>query len=139
MKFSIKKLIATTLAATALAGGSAISGSAANETKNWTARHVNLSGVPSNASVDGFVSMIASGELYSGTVTSMSNITNRSLTLTSTTHTLNPVNYSTDYIVYNNTGTESWHISGQIGNVGYKMVAHTALATTLIVEGNVSR
>lgn len=64
----------------------------------------------------------------------MSDISNRSLTLSSTTHTM-----STGSIVYNNTGSRTWTISGEISDVTYKMVAYTSLKTVLNVTGTVSR
>ena len=59
--------------------------------------------------------MKASSEVYTGKVNTMSDITNRSLTLSSTTHTM-----STGSIVYNNTGSRRWYISGEIRDVKYE-------------------
>lgn len=76
----------------------------------------------------------ASSEVYTGKVNTMSDITNRSLTLSSTTHTM-----STGSIVYNNTGSRRWYIRGEIRDVKYEMVAYTSLKAVLNVTGIISR
>lgn len=82
----------------------------------------------------GSATMKASSEVYTGKVNTMSDITNRSLTLSSTTHTM-----STGSIVYNNTGLRRWYISGEIKKVTYEMVAYTSLKAVLNVTGIISR
>lgn len=135
MKRTFKKTIAVLIAATTMAVGmSSLGASAASESVNWSARHVNVQGAPGSESRTGYATLKASAETYTGSVDSMTDITNRSLTLSSTTHTM-----STGSIVYNNTGTRTWTISGEIGNVAYKMVAYTSLKTVLNVTGTVSR
>lgn len=135
MKKTFKRTMAALLATATMAiGVGGISASAASESANWSARHVNVLGAPSSESYDGYATLKASAETYTCDVTSMSDITNRKLTLSSTTHTM-----STGPIVYNNEGDESWTISGTIGNVTYKMVAYTSLKTTLNVSGTISR
>ncbi len=135
MKKTFKRTMAALLAAATMAVGfGGISASAASETVSWSARHVNVPGAPGSESKTGYATLKASAETYTGSVNSMTNITNRSLTLSSTTHAM-----STGAIVYNNTGTRTWTISGTISNVTYKMVAYTSLQTTLNVSGAVSR
>ena len=56
------------------------------------------------------------------------------LTLSSTTHTM-----STGSIVYNNTGSRRWYISGEIKDVKYKMVAYTSLKAVLNLTGIIIR
>lgn len=46
---------------------------------------------------------------------------------------------STGSIVYNNTGSRRWYISGEIRDVKYKMVAYTSLKAVLNVTGIISR
>lgn len=135
MKKTFKRTMAALLAtATMAVGMGGISASAASETVSWSARHVNVQGAPSSESQTGYATLKAAAETYTGDVTSMSDITNRKLTLSSTTHTM-----SNGPIVYNNEGDETWTISGTISNVTYKMVAYTSLKTTLHVTGTVSR
>ena len=46
---------------------------------------------------------------------------------------------STGSIVYNNTGSRRWYISGEIKDVTYEMVAYTSLKAVLNVTGIISR
>lgn len=129
-----KKIVTSLLLSVAIvisAGG--MSANAAIETRSWTAKDINDGG-GYYGDVTGFAYLVASGDTYTGTVTSMSNITNRKLTLSSTTHTM-----TTGPIVYNNTGSRKWKIEGQVGTVRYEMVAYTSLKENLVVSGTVSR
>ena len=122
MKKTFKKLIAIVMATTTMAVGfGGMSVSAVSETASWSARYVNVHGAPTSESRTGSATMKASSEVYTGKVNTMSDITNRSLTLSSTTHTM-----STGSIVYNNTGSRRWYISGEIKDVTYEMVAYTS-------------
>ncbi|MCM1062203.1 MAG: hypothetical protein NC452_18215 [Eubacterium sp.] len=136
MKRITKRTIASILVAATMAMGiGSLCVSAASQTVDWSARCVNIPGAPGSESKTGYATLKASGETYTGTVTEMSDITNRSLTLSCTTHTM-----STGPIVYNNTGTRTWTISGETTvDVTYKMVAYTSLQTVLNVKGTVSR
>lgn len=135
MKKTFKRLIAIFMATTTMAVGFGGMGvSAASETVSWSARHVNVQGAPSSESRTGYATLKASSEVYTGKVDSMSNISNRRLTLSSTTHVM-----STGSIVYNNTGSRTWTISGKISNVTYKMDAYTSLNTILNVTGTIRR
>lgn len=135
MRKSMKKMVAIVLALTVLASGVNYSTTeAASETVDWNARYVDPS-VASNASIIGYATMNASSERYTGTVTKMTNLVNRKLTLSCTTHKM-----STDSLEYNNTGSLSWTISGSISKVTYKMEAYTAIkSAALLVEGNITR
>ena len=126
MKKTFKKLIAIVMATTTMAVGfGGMSVSAVSETASWSARYVNVHGAPTSESRTGSATM---------KVNTMSDITNRSLTLSSTTHTM-----STGSIVYNNTGSRRWYISGEIKDVTYEMVAYTSLKAVLNVTGIISR
>lgn len=132
-----KEMIANAVAKIAKAmavGFGGMSASAASESVGWSSRHVNVPGALGSESRTGYATLKASAVTYTGSVDSMSDITNRSLTLSSTTHTM-----STGSIVYNNIGKIDWTISGTIGNVTNKMVAYTSLRTTLHASGTVSR
>ena len=131
MKKTFKRLIAIVMATTTMAVGfGGMSVSAVSE----SARYVNVHGAPTSESRTGSATMKASSEVYTGKVNTMSDITNRSLTLSSTTHTM-----STGSIVYNNTGSRRWYISGEIKDVTYEMVAYTSLKAVLNVTGIISR
>ena len=133
MKKTFKRLIAIVMATTTMAVGfGGMSVSAVSETASWSARNVH--GAPTSESRTGSATMKASSEVYTGKVNTMSDITNRSLTLSSTTHTM-----STGSIVYNNTGSRRWYISGEIKKVTYEMVAYTSLKAVLNVTGIISR
>lgn len=135
MKKTFKRLIAIVMATTTMAVGfGCMSVSAVSETASWSARYVNVHGAPTSESRTGSATMKASSEVYTGKVNTMSDITNRSLTLSSTTHTM-----STGSIVYNNTGSRRWYISGEIKDVTYEMVAYTSLKAVLNVTGIISR
>lgn len=135
MKKTFKRLIAIVMATTTMAVGfGGMSVSAVSETASWSARYVNVYGAPTSESRTGSATMKASSEVYTGKVNTMSDITNRSLTLSSTTHTM-----STGSIVYNNTGSRRWYISGEIKDVTYEMVAYTSLKAVLNVTGIISR
>lgn len=132
---TFKRLIAIVMATTTMAVGfGGMSVSAVSETASWSARYVNVHGAPISESRTGSATMKASSEVYTGKVNTMSDITNRSLTLSSTTHTM-----STGSIVYNNTGSRRWYISGEIKDVTYEMVAYTSLKAVLNVTGIISR
>lgn len=134
-KKTFKILIAIVMATTTMAVGfGGMSVSAVSETASWSARYVNVHGAPTSESRTGSATMKASSEVYTGKVNTMSDITNRSLTLSSTTHTM-----STGSIVYNNTGSRRWYISGEIKDVTYEMVAYTSLKAVLNVTGIISR
>ena len=131
-----RKITASILATATMAMGmGSLCANAASETVAWSARRVNIPGAPGSESKTGYATLKASGETYTGEVTYMSDITNRSLTLSCTTHTM-----STGSIVYNNTGKRTWTISGATNvDVTYKMVATTSLQAVLNVDGTVSR
>lgn len=132
---TFKRLIAIVMATTTMAVGfGGMSVSAVSETASWSARYVNVHGAPTTESRTGSATMKASSEVYTGKVNTMSDITNRSLTLSSTTHTM-----STGSIVYNNTGSRRWYIRGKIEKVTYKMEAYTSLKAVLYVTGIISR
>lgn len=102
MKKTFKRLIAIVMATTTMAVGfGGMSVSAVSETASWSARYVNVHGAPTTESRTGYAIMQASSEVYTGKVNTMSDITNRSLTLSSTSHVM-----TTGSIVYNNTGQE---------------------------------
>ena len=128
-----KRFAAMGAAIMMMASMSAVSANAASETAYWTARHVNNIGAPASESKTGYATMYASNETYKGNVTSMTNLANRSLTITSSTHTMSKP------VVFTNTGSISWTISGTLTNVTYVMVAKTTLNTTLNVSGNIER
>lgn len=136
MQRKIRKVAVSILtAATIAVGMGSLCVNAASQTVNWSARCVNIPGAPSGESKTGYATLKASGETYTGEVTYMSDITNRSLTLSCTTHTM-----STGSLVYNNTGRRTWTISGSTDvDVTYKMVASTSLQAVLNVDGTVSR
>ena len=113
-------------------GGMSVS--AVSETASWSARYVNVHGAPTTESRTGYAIMQASSEVYTGKVNTMSDITNRSLTLSSTSHVM-----TTGSIVYNNTGSRRWYIRGKIEKVTYKMEAYTSLKAVLYVTGIISR
>lgn len=123
--------MATTTMAVGFGG---MSVSAVSETASWSARYVNVHGAPTSESRTGYATMQASSEVYTGKVNTMSDITNRSLTLSSTSHVM-----TTGSIVYNNTGSRRWYISGEIKKVTYEMVAYTSLKAVLNVTGIISR
>ena len=132
---TFKRLIAIVMATTTMAVGfGGMSVSAVSETASWSARYVNVHGAPTSESRTGSATMKASSEVYTGKVNTMSDITNRSLTLSSTTHTR-----TTGSIVYNNTGSRRWYIRGKIEKVTYKMEAYTSLKAVLYVTGIISR
>lgn len=131
---SFKKVTAAVLSLGIIASGAGYSvADAATETVKWNAHHVNIPSASSQTQ-NGYVTMHATSEKYTGTVTSMSDITNRSLKLSSTTHTM-----SKGTIEYNNKGSRSWKITGNVKKVTYKMVARTTLRTVLNVNGTVKR
>lgn len=131
----LKKLAAIVMATIMITIGSGLTRAyAITETVEWHATDNNTYGVPESASVIGYAYMGASSDQYTGTVTKMSDITNRSLTLSSSSHTM-----TTGKIVYNNTGSRTWRLTGYIGTVEYKMVANTSLSTLLYVEGKITR
>ena len=133
MKKTFKKLIAIVMATTTMAVGfGGMSVSAVSETASWSARYVH--GAPTSESRTGYATMQASSEVYTGKVNTMSDITNRSLTLSSTSHVM-----TTGSIVYNNTGSRRWYIRGKIEKVTYKMEAYTSLKAVLYVTGIISR
>ena len=135
MKKTFKRLIAIVMATTTMAVGfGGMSVSAVSETASWSARYVNVHGAPTSESRTGYATMKGSSEVYTGKVNTMSDITNRSLTFSSTTHTM-----TTGSIVYNNTGSRRWYIEGKIKNVTYEMVAYTSLKAVLNVTGIISR
>lgn len=135
MKKTFKRLIAIVMATTTMAVGfGGMSVSAVSETASWSARYVNVHGAPTTESRTGYAIMQASSEVYTGKVNTMSDITNRSLTLSSTSHVM-----TTGSIVYNNTGSRRWHIRGKIEKVTYEMVAYTSLKAVLYVTGIISR
>ena len=121
MKKTFKKLIAIVMATTTMAVG-------------FGGMSVNVHGAPTSESRTGYATMKGSSEVYTGKVNTMSDITNRSLTLSSTTHTM-----TTGSIVYNNTGSRRWYIEGETRDVTYKMVAYTSLKAALHVTGIISR
>lgn len=132
---TFKKLIAIVMATTTMAVGfGGMSVSAVSETASWSARYVNVHGAPTTESRTGYAIMQASSEVYTGKVNTMSDITNRSLTLSSTSHVM-----TTGSIVYNNTGSRRWYIRGKIEKVTYKMEAYTSLKAVLYVTGIISR
>ncbi len=135
MRKSMKKMVAMVLALTVLASGVNYSAAgAASETVNWKARHVNVPVHMPIEDIIGYATLHASSELYKGTVTKMTNLVNRKLTLSCTTHKM-----STGSLEYNNTGYMLWSISGSISKVTYRMEAYTAMKAGLDVEGSVSR
>ena len=96
MKKTFKRLIAIVMATTTMAVGfGGMSVSAVSETASWSARYVNVHGAPTTESRTGYAIMQASSEVYTGKVNTMSDITNRSLTLSSTSHVM-----TTGSIVY---------------------------------------
>lgn len=132
---SMKRMVAIVSALTLFVSGmGCITAQAASESVEWYARHVAVSGVPSDAASEiGYASLHASSEEYVGKVTSMSDIVNRKLILSSTTHKM-----SKGDIEYNNMGSVSWKISGSISQVTYKMEAYT-VSGILHVRGVIER
>lgn len=129
-----KRIVAIGMAATMVVGMNSISAGAVTETKSFTAQDVNTPGAPSSETRVGTVVMAPSDELYTCHVTSMSDITNRKLTVSCSTHTM-----TTGSIVFNNTGKRSWHIKGEIQKVTYTCTAYTSLKTALSVSGKIYR
>ena len=135
MRKSMKKKVAMVLALTVLASGVNYSAAgAASETVNWKARHVNVPVHMPIEDIIGYATLHASSEKYTGTITKMTDIINRKLTLSCTTHEM-----STGSLEYNNTGSTSWRLSGSISKVTYRMEAYTAYSGVLEVEGNITR
>ena len=132
----VKKIIATVLSVGVIVSGISYStASAATEKVTWNAYDNNIPGVPSSESKVGYATLHATSETYTGVVTAMSDIANRKLSLSCTTHTMSKVSP----LVYNNTGKQSWKISGTISKVTYKMVASTSLPKILEVNGYIQR
>ena len=138
-----KKIAAIAMAA-AMTATMAVSVSAASESVNFTARHYNFTGAPSSLSYSGYASLFATSERYTGTITSMSDISYRTTKIT--IDNSNGTDFSLkncSSISYTNTGSRTWNISGTIDGgtkVKYKIDAYTNLSNTdLYVKGTISR
>lgn len=135
MRKYIKRTVAAVLALTITASGIGYTtANAASQSVSWNARCVNVPGAPTSESKNGYATLHATSEKYTGKVTSMSDIANRKLKLSCTTHSM-----STGTLEYNNTGSRTWTISGSVSKVTYKMVASTSLKTVLSVNGVIKR
>lgn len=138
-----KRITAAALAAS-MAVSMAISASAASETKRFSARHYNFSGAPAGLSYSGYVSLYATSERYTGTITSMSDISYRTakISIDNSDGTDFSIK-SGSSVQYTNTGSRSWGISGTIDEgimVTYQIDAFTNLPNTdLYVTGTISR
>ncbi len=135
MKKVLKKIMA---AAAALAVVGVVGVSANAETKDFYARAVYGIGVPGSVSKRGEVSIHASNSVYTGEVTSMTDIVTRSAEITCANY-----NFSGNTqlpILYNNTGKRTWRINGSLnqGNAVYYIYASTQTAGTLNVYGTIS-
>lgn len=137
----LKKRIAAMGAAVMMAVSMmSVNANAQTEKKNWTASHANYYGAPSSASIVGHVSMHATTEKYTGYVSSMTNLSNRRVRIsTSSSHNIMQKGTVQDYIEYTNIGSDSWTISGSLSTVYYDITARTTITGTLYTTGYIKR
>lgn len=146
--FKMSKLFRR-ITATAMASALALSAfttcaNAAIEVKTFKTRHVNsTSYVPSEVNYPAEVRLKASADKYTGVVTSMTELANGTLTITSSSHTIIPEDSSNEdeEIVFSRADkTLSWTIDlNSSREVVYKAKANTTVYGTLEVEGKISR
>lgn len=141
----IFKRITSAALAASMAVSMAISASAASETKSFSARHYNFSGAPASLTYSGYAELIASSETYTGTISSMSNISYRTakITINNNSGTIFKFDDDIPSVDYTNEGSLSWRIIGLLpsgAKVKYQIDAYTNLPNTeLYVTGTISR
>lgn len=118
----------------------ALCANAAFEEETFSARYVNSSSyVPGNVNISPEVRLVASADEYTGVVTYMTDLVNRSVTITSLTH---PIINTPSRLVFNNTNLpRTWEIdlNNESREVVYKVEAYTNVYAILNAEGYISR
>ena len=139
-----KRLTAVALAAS-MAVLTAVSASAASETKSFAARYFVFPGAPSSLTYSGYAELIASSEKYTGTISSMTDISHRTAKITINNNSGTDFIFDGDFssVDYTNRGSRSWEILGTLqsgAKVKYQIDAYTNLPNTdLYVTGTISR
>lgn len=138
MKTFFKKATAIVMTAVMTVGTLGINVSAAPEIMNWYAIYTTVSGLPGSVNHTATVSMLATKEVYTGTVNNMTALTFGTVTISSSTHTMIGGSRS-----YTNKGVKTWKLNESEINsndVRYTVAAYTDVAeSTLRADGNITR
>lgn len=136
MKRILEKMGALVMIAAVVFMFAGIPAKAATEIASWSATDVNIPGVPASETKPAHVTMTASGERYTCIVQEMSNIANRTVTVTS--DRLHPMDRS---VKINAVQSMSWYLNkGNLSkNVTYTVSAYTSLPTSLYASGIIVR
>lgn len=137
----IFKKIAAIAMATAMTATMAVSANAVYEQKTFKVVYVNSPNyIPGDVNSGTSVRLVASADTYTGIVTDMTELANRSVTIDCTTHEI--INTYSDLVFNTPNVSRSWEISGDISknrSVYYKVTAYTNVYGTLNATGKITR